>query len=212
MNSRIEIVDAYAFVDWNTQIHNTKAKTGKSTDEATLAKRVFQLVLKKISETLNASPEHLRFNLHIRGYHGWHRGYQPTDRRKAVQTYANGDLVGLITNPRVSFRDFHFGDKLINALPRRLHASLNCHLPGTIRTQSARADATEKMVDTALASDLVALASQEQDAWIIVLGEDIDLVPPVFVAEAFLERGTGRILLIREKNSNGLLLLDGLSG
>ena len=209
---RIEIVNAYVFVDWNTQTHGTASVWGKSTEESLLAECVFSLVLRKTSLILLKTPSNMRFNLHIRGYHGWHKGYQPTDRRKAVQTLANEDLPGMITNPRVLFRSFNFGDKLVTALPKRLSSALGCHLPGTLRTQSGRAEPTEKMVDTALASDLVALASQERDAWYIVFGEDIDLVPPVFVAEAFLEAGSGRVVLSRKRkrNSNELLALDGL--
>ena len=207
---RIKMVDAYAFVDWNTQIHQAAFARGKSTEESVLAERVFSLVLRKTSTILSKTPSNMRFDLHIRGYHGWHKGYEPTDRRKAVQTAANGDLAGMITSPRVSFRSFDFGDRLVMALPHRLSSATGCHLPGILRTQSGSAEPTEKMVDTALASDLVALASQERNAWYIVFGEDVDLVPPVFIAEAFLKGGSGRVVLSRKKRSNELLALDGL--
>lgn len=208
--NRLTIIDAYVFVDWNTQIHRTMPQWGRTTDETTLAQRVFNIVCRKTSEILQAAPNNLRFNLHIRGYHGWHKGYEPTDRRKAVQTLANGDLSGLVTNPRVSFRSFEFGDKLLNALPKRISSAIGCHLPGTLRIQSGSAEPSEKMVDTALASDLVALASQDRDAWYIVFGDDVDLVPPVFVAEAMVAMGRGRVFISRAVKKNELLLLDGL--
>lgn len=47
------------------------------------------------------------------------------------------------------------------------------------------------MVDTALVSDLIYSASQYDEEWLLVVGDDIDLVPGIFTAESFLN-GTGR--------------------
>jgi hypothetical protein len=41
----------------------------------------------------------------------------------------------------------------------------------------------EKMVDTAIASEFVDLAHREPERWLMLVGEDDDLVPPTYVAE-----------------------------
>ena len=65
------------------------------------------------------------------------------------------------------------------------------------------------MVDTALASDLVYLALSDTNSWLMVVGQDRDLVPALYVAEAAVD-GTERRVFFLARDSISLLKLDGL--
>ena len=66
------------------------------------------------------------------------------------------------------------------------------------------------MVDTALATDLLAWARLSPSEWAVVLAEDDDLVPPLFTAEAWIKPHGGRALLVRRRPAGQYLKLDGL--
>lgn len=197
-----------AFVDWNSQIH---AFGDHELDSQALAVRVLDRVSNSIALALNKIASDLRFVVDLRLYHGWHKGFEPTPNRKAVaNAVAFADFSALSTKSNVVFSGkADYGDRLLFAAEKRLHQRLAVHLPNTLRSQDGSRDASEKMVDTALAADLVYLASQEPDTWLLVVAEDDDLVPPLFVADALLAQGEGRSLLLRKKKPTGpFLVLD----
>ena len=68
----------------------------------------------------------------------------------------------------------------------------------------------EKMVDSAIASEVVDFAHREPDRWLVVVGDDDDLVPPVFVAEGARGAGLGKVLLVRSRPDSPFLKLDDL--
>ena len=69
----------------------------------------------------------------------------------------------------------------------------------------------EKMVDTALATDLLDWARSDPAEWALVLADDDDFVPPVFSAEAWIRPHGGRVILVRsQRMSKTHLKLDGL--
>jgi hypothetical protein len=119
----------------------------------------------------------------MRLYHGWHKGYEPTPNRKAAQLIINRtDYATLSQRQNVVFLpNVEFGDKLANALDKRLHRRLGIHLPNTVRRRFGD-ELEEKMVDTALAADVVATAHFDSADWILVVTEDDDLIPPIYVA------------------------------
>jgi hypothetical protein len=82
----------------------------------------------------------------------------------------------------------------------------NTYGPDARRTRGM----SEKMVDTAMASDVVDLAHREVDRWILILGEDDDLVPAVLTAEATRVGCEGRVLLLRRRIEGPFLRLEGL--
>ncbi|KIP87056.1 hypothetical protein SN15_04265 [Stenotrophomonas maltophilia] len=55
------------------------------------------------------------------------------------------------------------------------------------------------MVDTALAADMIVVAFQEPDEWVVVVSEDDDLVPPLFVVEAIKSGRSSRVLLMSQR-------------
>ena len=92
-----------------------------------------------------------------------------------------------------------YGHTLLAARPTRQHASPPIHLPNTLRRQAREQLPSEKMVDTALATDLLAWARMSPQEWALVLAEDDDLVPPLFTAEAWVKPHGGRALLVRRR-------------
>ena len=99
---------------------------------------------------------------------------------------------------------------LLSALPERTHARPPIHLPNTLRRQARNAPPIEKMVDTALAADLLEWARRESSEWALVLSEDDDVVPPPFTAEAWIRPHGGRAFIVRASRPHGFLKLDGL--
>ena len=61
------------------------------------------------------------------------------------------------------------------------------------------------MVDTALVSDLLHLAMDQDRSWIVVVGQDADLVPGILTAEGMLFGTDRRVFYLARggiKNSN----------
>ena len=78
-----------------------------------------------------------RFRVGLRLYHGWYKGFEPTENRKAVvAVVAATDFSDLSRSPNVSFsKDVRYGDDLLAAAPERRHFRPPIHLPGTLRRQ-----------------------------------------------------------------------------
>lgn len=198
------------FVDWNSQII---AFGAEHSDPPVAARFVLKRVADRVARVLSSLFPAERFLIDLRLYHGWHKGFEPTANRKAiVQAVAEADFSALSPKEKIIFSGrTEFGDHLLAALPERLHVRPAIHLPNTLRKQDKRRDLVEKMVDTALAADLVASAIMDADAWLLVVTEDDDLVPPLFAAEALIRGAGGRALLLRNRTQAGpFLKLDGI--
>lgn len=110
-------------------------------------------------------------------------------------------------SPRPSqvLRDLQFGDRLLGARAIRLCGKgQDHHLPNTLQ-QDRRGALVEKMVDTALVSDLIHLAMEDDGSWLIVVGQDADLVPGILTAEGLLHNADRRVIFLARggiKNSN----------
>lgn len=198
-----------AFIDWNAQIH--LSHTDKKSDPVSVARVVFNKTTKRIANCLSLLEPNRRFTVSIRLYHGWHKGYEPTANRKAAQrVISEVDFSSISPRNNVIFNpDVEFGDCLLAACSERSHGKLAIHLPNTLREQG-RKNIEEKMVDTALASDVVFSAHQSNSDWILVAAEDDDLVPPLFVAEAMIKSTGARVLLLRARTANNFLKLDNI--
>ncbi|QNM96696.1 hypothetical protein [Chitinimonas koreensis] len=201
------IVNVSAFVDWNAQLILTKIDFEAEPQKAATA--AFRQTTRRIARCLAEIDENKRFRVAMRLYHGWHQGYEPTVNRKAAQiVIAQSDFATLSQRPNVIFSpNVEFGDKLIAATNRRLHRKLAIHLPNTVRRRFGT-ELEEKMVDTALAADLVATAYRDAGEWIVVVTEDDDLVPPVYVAEAALVGSEAKVVLLRKRAQMGMLILE----
>ncbi len=160
-------ISVTAFVDWNAQVHNARAQRLRPMQQA---KRTLQKTTKSIGRALAKNDPSARFSVAIRLYHGWHKGWAPTDSLRAIiETASPGELAALShSNVRFSER-LDYGHTLLSALPERTHTTPPLHLPNALRQQSRDSRPQEKMVDTALAADLLHWARSEPKEWAIVL-------------------------------------------
>src|SRR5580704_13526377 len=126
------IVHVTAFIDWNAQIHNANPN---GLEPTFVAERTLDHVGRVISRTLGPLDQSARFDVSLRLYHGWHKGFEPTANLRALITVAAGvDFSSLSTKGNVSIRrEISLGNRLLSALDRRLHPRLGIHLPNTFR-------------------------------------------------------------------------------
>ena len=195
-----------AFVDWTAQMHNARARNGTPRERA---QRTLRQTTRAVTKTLVGEPD--RFHVSLRLYAGWHKGWEATEQLKAATQAAESEDFAALSSPNISFAPVvQFGHTLLEALPERRHRKPPIHLPNTLREQGRRRRSTEKMVDTALATDLLSWARDQRNEWALVLAEDDDLVPPLLTAEAWLQRSGGRALLVRKRPGSQYIKLDGL--
>lgn len=208
--SRQTPIHVTCFVDWNSQLLSTGIQHAKAPVEA--ASAAFRQITRRITKCLTRIGADANFVVNLRLYHGWRKGYEPTNNLKAIRNVIGStDFSTVSDNPRVSYSDnVGFGDRLLSACPQRMFPQQGIHLPNTLRDRG-RQGIEEKMVDTALAADMVFHAYQYQNEWIILITEDDDLIPPLFTAESIINLGQARALLLStRKRSNNMLQLDGL--
>lgn len=77
-------------------------------------------------------------------------------------------------------------------------------MPSTLQ-KDRRGVLGEKMVDTALVSDLIYLAMEDDRSWLIVVGQDADLIPGILTVEGLLDGTDRRVIFLARggiKNSN----------
>ena len=198
-------ISATAFVDWRAQMHNADCVDAPAMEGA---RRTLAQTTRLVGRALAA--EKFQFRVSFRLYHGWHKGWEPTDGLKAAAEAVGTTDFTPVFGDRVAFSPtVQYGHTLIAALPERQHAGRSIHLPNTLRDQGAP-QPTEKMVDTALAADLLAWARQSPSEWALVLAEDDDVVPPLFTAESWIKPHGGRALLLRRRPATQYLKLHGL--
>ena len=200
------------FVDWNTQIRLAPQEFIESPiDRCRYALRSVGKTASKQLCSLNAEAV---FQVRIRLYHGWTTGVTQTANRRAITMLTEyDDPDSIFPSARVLAKsDIEFGDRLMDALPQRENRGLRIHLPNTLRRQHKGEPFAEKMVDTALASDLLSWARAEPTSIALVVSSDDDLVPPVFIAEAWMKPFGGMVRLIRPHGTGDsrFLSLEGL--
>ena len=207
----VPIISVMAFVDWRAQMHN--AGMADTFDVNEQASRTLSSISRVLTRALLMIDKTARYKVNLRLYHGWTKGFQSTANRNAIsQVLAGVDFSSLSTSSSVVInQDVGFGDVLLSALPSRMVAG-RFHLPGTLRGEDDERRLREKMVDTALASDLLTAARTDPQDWAIVLAEDDDIVPPLFVAESWKAGGAGKVFLLRKRDTGkqNLLKLDGI--
>lgn len=198
------------FVDWNSQLRLTGIDYADEPVDA--ARAAFKQATRRISQCLAGIDSTANFQVILRLYHGWRKGYEATANLRAMRrVIAETDFSAVSEKPSVTYSsNVAFGDCLLSALPKRLHSGHGIHLPNTLRDRGDQRH-EEKMVDTALASDLVVSAYRDPDEWVLLVAEDDDLIPPLFAAESIINAQSARALLLsKRRRGNNFLLLDGL--
>lgn len=199
---------AHVLIDWNSEL---RALSGASQcNEAEVARRALKQVCRRVGKLLHEEATGEAFFLYLHVYHGWRKGYQPTSRRQALEDARiynpiNPDDRGLSEyspGPTQVLRDLRFGDRLLGARDARLCGpALDHHLPGTLQ-QDRAGTLGEKMVDTALVSDLIHLAIDGDRSWLVVVGQDADLVPGILTAEGLLQGTDRRVIFLARGGIN----------
>ena len=199
-----------AFVDWSAQMHNAGVSSKNPPDER--ARQTMTWTSRIIGKLLIRQAPAARFNVGLRLYHGWYKGWERSENYRAITgIVVDDDLSALFRTPNVAFSsEVQYGHTLLAATSERRHASPPVHLPNTWRRQTRHSTRREKMVDTALAADLLEWARENQNGWAIVLSEDDDIVPPIFTAEAWTRPHGGRVFIARSRRGDAFLKLDGL--
>lgn len=185
------MITAHVFVDWDSASRISRIRITKDMPLSlrhSSIKQAYQdlqeKIIDKISELERKSPVRI---LKTRIYHGWHRGTTPTDDRRVWDTIKTE--LRAISRDRVSFLpDIDFGNELLCRGSRST-------LYDTLRPDRQNPQVSnQKMVDTALVSDLLSHCRTESSNFrrnekpsslAIVIGDDDDLLPGVFVAEAW---------------------------
>ncbi|MCD0258140.1 hypothetical protein JWH11_07855 [Xanthomonas melonis] len=200
-----------AFIDWNSRLVAYKSSNEKNIVEA--SSHALKTTAKEIARIISFNYPETKFLVDIRLYHGWHKGFRPTGHRRAAElAIQNIDFSKVSSRQNVAYSGkVEYGDRLLVAQDSRLHHTLSIHLPNTVRSQDKRRPDVEKMVDTALATDLLTTSFQDPETWVLVVTEDDDLVPPLYAADLVLSHFGSRALLIRTRTRNGpFLKLDGI--
>jgi hypothetical protein len=204
-------INVNAFIDWNSQLLLVSLDDKNPVQVCEVA---LEKLSRRIVNCLVAMHGESLFRVNLRFYHGWFKGFEETVNRKAIKSVlATTDFSTLSTRQNVVFNaEVGFGDCLLSALSSRMHIKPAIHLPNTLRNRISGKGLEEKMVDTALASDIIVSAYADPDHWILVASEDDDIVPALFSAEAAMARYDSRVLLMTErKRSKTFLKLDNIS-
>ena len=212
--ARTRPIPVTAFVDWTAQMHNTRRLTEEPREKA---KQTLTRTARAVEKVLDKQAPDSRFSVGFRLYHGWYKGWEPTDNLRAITTIAaETDFATLSRKPSVTFSPtISYGHTLLSALPARRHHRPPIHLPNTWRRQSEGSQRREKMVDAALAADLLDWARTTPNEWALVFAEDDDCVPPVFAAEAWIKPYGGRAIIVRTRSplpvSQARRVMDGVA-
>jgi len=200
------------FVDWNSQLRAVPKDL--ENDPIERCRHALKATGKAATKLLCKFEEKSIFRVRMRLYHGWTSGTTQTANRRAFgaidEMLTPDDLFPSI---RVTaWSDVEFGDRLIDALPRREIGASRIHLPNTLRKQRGDEPPTEKMVDTAIAADILTWARHEPASIALVFSSDDDMVPPAFVAEAWMKPYGGSLHLVRPpaRADSKFLSLEGL--
>lgn len=207
----IRPIRTHVLIDWNSELRSLPGNIASDGEE--VARRALKQVCRRVGKLLHNEGGDQAFFLSLRAYHGWRRGFEPTTRRRALEAAVvynptNPEDRGLSEySPRRSqiVRSLEFGDLLLGAREVRLCGQRqDHHLPSTAQ-QDRAGSLGEKMVDTALVSDLIFLAMEDDDSWLIVVGQDADLVPGILTAEGLLQGTDRRVIFLARggiSNSN----------
>ena len=177
---------AIGFVDWHTAVIASGAAIGPKRAEL-VAQKALAHVERVLSDYLHNSGPGSKFRVQLRLYSGWHSGMTPTDYlqgiAKLMRAYASRPRP--YHDNRIVFEAGSEGLQLGNRLAfvaGRIVPKHGVHFLDTLRYR----DRTpyEKMADTALAVDLLGLASQRAADQYIVISDDDDMLPGLFAAEA----------------------------
>lgn len=185
------VITANLFIDWDSASRVSRIKP-KSDMPLSLRLSCTQQAFTELQERIISKLAEIEPKLPIkilksRIYHGWHRGKSPSED-KIVWDQLRTQLKAISRNGISYLPDIEFGNELICR-------GVRSPIFDTLRPdRSNPGSLSQKMVDTALVSDLLSFCRSESSNFrrnerpttlAIVVGDDDDLLPGVFVAEAW---------------------------
>ena len=201
-------IPVHILVDWNSELLALRNLGDRETPE--VARRVFRNLCRHIGKLLYEIDGERGFFLNFRVYSGWRMQSKPTRRRESLDAARcynpdNPQDRGLAEySPRNLHvvRSLEFGDRLLGARDIRLCGPrTDHHLPSTFQKNRDEVWG-EKMVDTALVADLLYLALEDDKSWLVVVGQDADLVPGILTADGLLNGSDRRTIFLARGGIN----------
>ena len=186
MNTRF--CKVIGFVDWNTAIIASGAlNTGGRVER--VAETSLRHTEEILSDYLAGSPARSIFRIQLRLYAGWWAGKTPTDYYRGIAIlrlkYAGRQREYRRANKRVVFQAGDEGIQLSDRLAcvnGRLTRKERVHFLDTVRLMNGRQ--REKMVDTALVTDLVGLVHRKEADRYVVISDDDDVLAGLIYSES----------------------------
>lgn len=162
--------------------------------------RIFAKLQDEISSCLISGSGDAHYRVRWRVYHGWYAGKTKTEDRLSFERYVRSARSRNVR--RVSFgADFSYSEILC----------CNSHrspIFDTLRADESTSIPRQKMVDTALACDLLHLVRTRDSDVYVVVADDDDFVPALFTAESWKAKV---VWLHKRPSLNSHLKLDGLA-
>jgi uncharacterized LabA/DUF88 family protein len=200
------------FVDWNSRLRLAPADLQAEPVER--ARFSLNQLGKTVARELCNLDASIVYRVRLRIYHGWTAGISPTLNRRSLTSLTEfHDPEQIFPSQRVLCpTPIELGDRLLDGRDERLVTRMSIHLPNTLRRQGGDDFPTEKMVDCALAVDLLSWARTEPASLAIILSSDDDIIPAVFVAESWMIPLGGIVRIIRPtaRGDSRYLNLEGL--
>jgi hypothetical protein len=191
-----KIVRVLVFVDWDTarRVVPVDLRLGQGNLAGRSVRRLQDEIASMLSQVRADA-----FRVTFRLYHGWYRGKSKTADRIELERWLGGEPVQRVVG-NVSFApEMEFCDRLLCGGERSA-------IFDTLRKRGDDSD-EQKMVDTSLVADLLQFARSERGAVAVVVGDDDDLLPGVFVADAW---GMEVLVARQRQHDNGNLNSAGL--
>lgn len=185
------MITAHLFIDWDSASRVSRIKPRRDmplSARLSCTKQAYaELQDRIISKLVEIEPKSPIKILKSRIYHGWHRGKSPSED-KLVWDQLRAQLKAVSRSGISYLPDIEFGNELICRGARS-------PIYDTLRPDRSNPGClSQKMVDTALVSDLLSFCRSESSSFrrnerpttiAIVVGDDDDLLPGVFVSEAW---------------------------
>lgn len=170
------ITKVRTFIDWDTarRVLQTDTYNGRNS----LGLRAMIEVQNFISEILVDYDKNGNYRIDYRIYHGWHRGKTKTDDYREFENMRINNSLNRRLGKCVFSPDFSFGNVLLCGGKRK-------PLYDTLRRRENSDKDEQKMVDTALVSDLLTSVRTDRDAIHLIIGDDDDLIPGIITAESW---------------------------
>jgi len=195
----MRVESALILVDWDSARRVANLGSAYRRDPVTEIEDAIGLLQDEVASTIGKIESTVRVTWRI--YHGWHEGERETPDRvnfgKFLARYKPRNIMS------ISFgRDFQYGDEL---LCQSMRSPLRYTHRQRRNDKTGEIENYQKMIDTALTSDLLHAARAKMHEHIFVIGDDDDLLPGIFTAE----RWGANIDFLRISNNSALPLLRG---